>query len=1029
MNSISFLGSVNSNKSSKSHSSNIWNVNSLSKWHVSRAEDILKVDELLTNNPTVVIVGSSGVGKTELVVEYCRHENASKYNAVNWINASTNYSIQECFKELLHHIGFKIEGGVDMSNILEQLYKHYFGKKVLFILDNVTEESIVLDIISCAKLLAKTEFKFLITSEINYWTIPIAKHKLTTCRQDRILELMKNEIPTHLYDVESATDIIVELNSHVLPVQIANYCMTRYDISSYHYCILLKNKSSNYHDKYDNDTYYKSLTVVLIVLIDQMEDENDKVLLQLAHVCSYLDGAKIEKSMLVHHLGLCRENKDSLVELFETLEKFPFIKVDRTSRENKHSIRRNSDSNRGNSNAYLTYYSMHDLVQLCFKKDLLDVSNKFMKTSHDDSAYIFQILVMFDKLRTTTMSRTWVHHVVYIFQQCYSNETIQCVPINDAIKAHITSAEYNTALCILQSKLDIENSKSAHIATMYTKYLIAYCLRAKGNYENAIKCFQELHDIRKNGLGINHVETLSTFCDIALCYQYNGEYEDAIQIYREIYEEELTLYGEDHAKTLKTYEKIAFCLTENGDLDEAIRMYKNIHELQTRKLGSDHTETLTTYSTVACCMQDKGYYEDANRIFRYIHEVRKKRLGLTHPDTLSIRHNEALCLQSKGHFKEALKIYQEIYEVQIELLGREHFDTLITYYNIGLCMQGVKCYEEAIEIFQNINKIQQNILGLDYDVKLKTLYYIAICLRESGKYKDALKTYQELLIEQKENLGLHHTETLLTFESIAQCLQDLGDFESSLCVYEEVHEILKSVLGEDHLDTLYSYNNIALCHQHLGNREKAMNLLTHVYNKQRTILGEQHLDSLISLHNIALCMQEKENYKEAIEIFQEVYETQRLVLGMDHFETIIAYYNIAICYQGLLNYDQAIEIYQDITNTLGNSSCSNQSIAYDSLHNMGLCYQEKGDFERALELFRQVYSHQREMLGEHHKDTLTTYCDIGHCLRAQGDVNVALEIFKEVSGIQKCLFGDDHPETLMTLGYIESWDDQNRVVL
>lgn len=114
---------------------------------------------------------------------------------------------------------------------------------------------------------------------------------------------------------------------------------------------------------------------------------------------------------------------------------------------------------------------------------------------------------------------------------------------------------------------------------------------------------------------------LITKCCIAAVMQEQGEYEAALKVYQEVFDRRVAVLGYDHPDNLITRRAMAAVLQKQGKYDEAIRTYREILERGVKVLGADHADNSETKRNIVAVQRQKTKFKNFLAAF---HAERKR---------------------------------------------------------------------------------------------------------------------------------------------------------------------------------------------------------------------------------------------------------------------------------------------------------------------------------------------------------------------------------------------------------------------
>ena len=171
-----------------------------------REDELQKIHNNVTDN-VVVLVGSSGVGKSETARKYC-HDNKNHYDGnIIWINAQTKNSLEQSFLRVALSLALKVRDGsnqLSFAAIIKIIHDYFKDEKLLFVYDNCTEET------------QGNIFQFLshqhsniITSQIKNWGQCYLEVLIDVFTEDQSKNFLQKNLPTDsCKDITSQTELI-----------------------------------------------------------------------------------------------------------------------------------------------------------------------------------------------------------------------------------------------------------------------------------------------------------------------------------------------------------------------------------------------------------------------------------------------------------------------------------------------------------------------------------------------------------------------------------------------------------------------------------------------------------------------------------------------------------------------------------------------------------------------------------------------------------------------------------------------------
>lgn len=189
-----------------------------------------------------------------------------------------------------------------------------------------------------------------------------------------------------------------------------------------------------------------------------------------------------------------------------------------------------------------------------------------------------------------------------------------------------------------------------------------------GDPEKALPLFEEVHQLRKQKLGLEHPSTVNTSVLLSQTYLQLGQPDKALSLAQETLQLRKERLGSDHPDTLASMHQLADVYIFMDRQSEVIPLLEETLKLRTEKLGREHPQTLATMQRLATAYQMAGRFH-------------KERWEPRHKNTLARMNNLAFAYLEAGRLSQALPLFEEVVGLMKENLGPEHIDTITMMHN------------------------------------------------------------------------------------------------------------------------------------------------------------------------------------------------------------------------------------------------------------------------------------------------------------------------------------------------------------
>ncbi|KAK5400945.1 hypothetical protein LTR06_011114 [Exophiala xenobiotica] len=224
------------------------------------------------------------------------------------------------------------------------------------------------------------------------------------------------------------------------------------------------------------------------------------------------------------------------------------------------------------------------------------------------------------------------------------------------------------AKTVLQHSLRLE--ESADCADLL--HHIAHYEWHLGHTVEAYKYAFHACDLRKTLLGEEADETLASSSLMVVLLRCLGRFDEALEINRQNVSACGRNLGPDHPNTLMVSNNMALILRAHGKFEEAECLSRSTTERCERVLGTRDSRTSTAMANLALILDDQDKLDEAETVARRVLGLRESELTQEHQSTMLSCYCLAHLLHHKGSYDEASVLYQRAYDGFRRLLGSSH---------------------------------------------------------------------------------------------------------------------------------------------------------------------------------------------------------------------------------------------------------------------------------------------------------------------------------------------------------------------
>ena len=721
------------------------------------------------SSPRIICIsGLTGMGKTQLALEYAHSYYLKVYRAVFWVNAANRTTATISYDAILNKLGLpelnEREAESRIQAVKEWLARH---KGWLLIMDNADDLRLARSFLpskpmghvlltTCSDIVGTSNIAEKITVE------EMKQEEGIRFLLRRIGKLRKGaELDTVAQSIREAAGQLVELlGGHPLALDQAGAYIDGTDDSFDEYIQLYEKERKYYLDRRglseDSDeppgpVEHPASVVATVMLSFRKAWERQPLASDLLYFCSFLQPDSIPEELLSQDEGMKLD-----VTLFkETVVALRWYSL----------IKRNTKEKS---------LSMHRLVQAVLS-DNLDIVARIEWRKH----VLYSLNAAFPEVdfKNWKQCSRLVPHVS-LCATWYEGEVAQVYDMWELLyKAGVylrEQGQYAEAEKLFARGIATYELKVDNLTLAKTLNALASTYLYHGEYEKAEPLYQRVLLIRKQVLGAAHPDTAAVLNNLAILYQQQGKYELVEPLYQQALDIRERCLGERHPDTAASLNNLANFYQVQGKYKKAEALYLRAIDISERELGIEHPDTAMNLSNLAALYRIQGKYEKAEPLYLRAIDIRERQLGTDHPDTAMSMNNLAILYKDQGRYDEAEPLYEKALSIRKLRLGEEHPDTARNLQGLAelYCKQGR--YQKAQPLYEQALEIRELKLGIDHPETARSLHGLANLFAAQDKYKDAEALYQHALTIQEQRLGASHPHAQETRKDYVSFLRGIG---------------------------------------------------------------------------------------------------------------------------------------------------------------------------------------------------------------------------------------------------------------
>ncbi|WP_085960673.1 tetratricopeptide repeat protein [Cylindrospermum stagnale] len=837
---------------------------------VGRDEALANLHQQLQQTERVAITavaGMSGVGKTELALQYALHhwEQSTYPGGVCWLRVRNEDVGIQILQFARQELGLQLPEDLDLPAKINYCWRQWPEGEVLVVLDDVSTYQQVEAYLPPS--LPKFKFKVLITTRVKWLGESFQQLSLKVLDETPALDLLVSYLGDERIkrEIEEAKQLCADLGFLPLGLELVGRYLKRKNNLS---LAQMRERLGLKHRSLTETSPEMTAKRGVQAAFELSWQELDKQAQQLACLLSVFALAPIPWNLVEQCLA------DVEAEDLEDLRDDFLVNLSLLEDIGGES------------------YQLHQLIREFMRgkreelTDADELKRDFCRVVVAVAQEIPQTPTQ-EQIASFTLDIPHLGEAATVQQNSLSDEDL-IWPFVGLGRLYEGQGAYQQALPWREQCLSIARKRlgESHPSVASSLNNLAGLYKSQGRYSEAEPLYIQALELSKRLLGESHPDIATSLNNLAGLYYSQGKYSEAEVLYIQTLELSKRLLGESHPDVASSLNNLAALYTSQGKYSEAKPLYIQALELRKRLLGESHPDVATSLNNLAGLYEFQGKYSEAEFLYIQALELRKRLLGESHPDVASSLNNMAALYTSQGKYSEAEVLYIQALELSKRLLGESHPNVAASLNNLALLYYFQGKYSEAEPLYIQALKLSKRLLGESHPDVATSLNNLAFLYNSQGKYSDAEPLFIQALELRKSLLGESHPNIAASLNNLARLYYSQGRYSEAEPLYIQALKLIKRLLVEAHPDVATSLNNLALLYNSQGRYSEAEPLYIQALELKKRLLGESHPSVATSLNNLAGLYYFQGKYSEAKLLYIQALEIAELRLGINHPNTI-----------------------------------------------------------------------------------------------------------------------------------------------
>jgi tetratricopeptide (TPR) repeat protein len=722
---------------------------------------------VLLSSAPVTLLGTGGVGKTQLALEYA-HRFRGAYDIVWWVDADEVESVEASLADLGERLGIDASPRTALDTLT----------RWLLVFDNADDPE------QLGRLLPRGAGHVLVTSRNRAWADTSQSMTVNVFRRGETIHHLQLRVPS--IRAEDANLIGEALGDLPIAVSAAGAWLADTGESV-----------EDYLSHVDAHGPHDAVATIWDLALKQLQ-RHSPAAHRLLQLCSLLSSDIALELVYSDRMAATLADLDRTVtdrvmraRLVRQINRLALLKLDpEMSRIHVHRLLQHVVRERMTpAELAVRRHEAHLVIAAARPRPEVDDSDAWpqyeMLWPHLAASKAFTC-------HDESVRQLYIDHVRYLWLR------------GDLPRARDLAAQVDRAWTALPA------SAGARPQLLRLRHNHANVLRDLGRFGEALALDEHVFAEQRRLLGDQHAYTLMTRSGQASDLRALGRYRDALGIDETTAAAWIAQFGEEAPTTLQAMHNLAVSHRLAGNGRAASRIDEQVYDLRKRVRGEAHDETLDSASAIGRDLRDAGEYERSATVLRMVSRSLASRSGHDHWRTHNADSNLAVSLRCAGRAGEAQALLDRAYEKLTDRLGPMSPHTLACRLSRAGTLVVLDAVDRAVAELRAVHHAYLDTLGPAHPHVLACMSNEVAAARAAGDHRRARDLAEQSAAGLRAALGADHPHALAARMNLAVCLAETGDPVGATNTAEEGIAALTRMLGPAHPDTLCAREDLAL---------------------------------------------------------------------------------------------------------------------------------------------------------------------------------------------------------------------------
>jgi len=828
---------------------------SLGEKFIGRVDSFWDLHDCLFRDGTTVlageavVVGTGGLGKTQLAIEYAHRFGSVYTGGVYWVDADQGLST--LISQISEAAGIEVDNKTDEANQVEQIWRglNQLHGPSLIILDNFPENEPLQPYLPVGG-----RIHTLVTTRRQDLDYPLVRLNILTTEEGiRLLNAGARRFGN------DANALVARLGGLPLALELAKgYLNYRKDLTI---SLLLQEMSSNtdiellaeFASEYRD--HLPSRHETDIVRTFQLSwDAAPELARKILRCMGELAPAPVPRSLLRSVLDLPADSgvRDPLAKALDELSRLSLVELDTSGNPIAHRL-------------ILAFARHHNVADSAspFDRCLAVIQERMTQASlTPDAATIAKLNQLVPHVESL-LAGSLVPPKDFL-------ELASRLDIHYTALGRYTDALRTSNMSLVSAEKTFE---PGHPSIAIRQSNLAQVLQDLGQLEEARDLLRKALASAEKTFEPGHPSIAIRQSNLALVLKGLGQLEEARDLLRKALASDEKTFALGHPSIAIRQSNLATVLQDLGQLEEARDLLRKALASAEKTFAPGHPSIAIRQSNLALVLKGLGQLEEARDLLRKALASAEKTFEPGHPSIARSQSNLATVLQDLGQSEEARDLLRKALASNEKTFEPGHPSIANRQSNLATVLQDLGQLEEARDLLRKALASAEKTFAPGHPYIARGQSNLAMVLKDLGELEQARDLLKKALASNEKTYSPGHPAIATGQSNLATVLKDLGQLEEARDLLRKALASNEKTFQPGHPSIAISQSNLAMVLKDLGQLEEARDLLRKALASAEKTFAPGHSSIATIQLNLATVLKNLGQLEEARDLLRKVNRT------------------------------------------------------------------------------------------------------------------------------------------------------------